>query len=86
MVVGGQRDRLLPHLLQVGLVAQIQADGRRLRLQQLAQAQFYPIDVGAMILQGQGHRLFNQVSRVVQMQLQHPNKLAHSIAVWLPLL
>jgi hypothetical protein len=86
LVIAAQRDGLLTDLLQLGLVAQVQAEGDWLRLQQLTQTQFYSIGVGTVILKGPSDRLFNQVSRIVPVQLQHPNKLARPLAFRLPAL
>ena len=86
MIVMLQMQRLRFNRHQFGVVAQIQSDQGGVRLQQLTQAQLHPIQVRAVMVQGLGDSLFNQLSRMVLVELKYLDKLTNPGSIGLPAL
>ncbi len=77
MIVMLQPQRLLTHPHQFRMITQIKTNRPWLRLHQLAQTQLHPVWVRTMMGQGLADGLFNQLSRMVLVELQHLDKLAN---------
>ena len=86
MIVTLQTYRLLSDPHQFRMLTQIQRDRGRLRLRQLTQTQLYPVCVRAMMFQGLGDGLFDQLSRMVLMKLEYLNKLTDPGPIRVPAL
>lgn len=80
-VVLTQIDRLGADALQAGMAAQIERYRRLLRRRQLAQAQFDALQMAGPWRQSRLNSLLDQVSRVIQVQLENGQELASAAAV-----